>query len=81
MIIDAVHLDGAKNTHLRELLAILPLMRKGGFVVFDDANTSPVSKGIEQIKALNIARPRDLTHLGLERTPAHRIFPILDASG
>jgi len=39
------------------------------------------SEGIEQVKALNIARPRHLTHLGLERTPGHRIFPIIDASG
>lgn len=79
--IDAVHLDGAKDTHLRELLAILPLMKEGGFVIFDDANTVPVRKSLEQIKALDIARPRDLTHLGLERTPGHRIWPILDASG
>lgn len=79
--IDAVHLDGAKNTHLRELLAILPLMQEGGFVIFDDANTKPVNRGIAQVKALNIARPRNLSHLGLERTPGHRIFPILDASG
>jgi len=78
--IDAVHLDGAKDTHLRELLAILPLMKKGGFAVFDDANTAPVRKSLEQIKVLNIARPRDLKHLGLERTPGHRIWPILDAS-
>ena len=39
MVVDAVHLDGAKDTHLRELLSILPLMRKNGFVIFDDANT------------------------------------------
>lgn len=80
MVIDAVHLDGAKNTHLRELLAVLPLMRKGGYAIFDDANTAPVRKGIDQVKALNIARPRDLTHLGLERTPGHRVFPIIDAT-
>lgn len=79
--VDAVHLDGAKDTHLRELLAVLPLMKPGGFAIFDDANTRPVRKSIEQIKALNIARPRKLEHLGLERTPGHRIFPILDASG
>lgn len=79
LIVDAVHLDGAKNTHLRELLAILPLMRKGGYVIFDDANTSPVQRGIEQVKLLNIARPRNLSHLGLERTPGHRIFPIINA--
>lgn len=79
--IDAVHLDGSKDTHLRELLAILPLMKKGGFVIFDDANTRPVSRGIAQVMALNIARPRDLSHLGLARTPGHKIFPILDARG
>ncbi|MFO8127916.1 class I SAM-dependent methyltransferase [Yoonia sp.] len=79
MIIDALHLDGSKDTHLRELLAILPLMKKGGFVVFDDANTKPVIRGMERVKSLNIARPRDLTHLGLKRTQGHRIWPILDA--
>lgn len=81
LVVDAVHLDGSKDTHLRELLAVLPLMNEGGFVVFDDANTKPVLKGIGQVKKLNIARPRDLTHMGIERTPGQRIFPILDASG
>jgi len=81
MTIDAIHLDGSKDTHLRELLAILPLMKKGGFAVFDDANTQSVGKSLSQIKSLNIARPRDLSHLGIEATPGHRIFSILDASG
>jgi hypothetical protein len=79
--IDAVHLDGSKDTHLRELLSVLPLMKRGGFVIFDDANTKPVSRGISQIMALNIARPRKLGHLGIERTPGQKIFPILDATG
>ncbi|WP_162617531.1 class I SAM-dependent methyltransferase [Yoonia maritima] len=80
-VVDAVHLDGAKDTHLRELLAILPLMNEDGYVVFDDANTKPVRKGIDQVKKLNIARPRDLSHMGIERTPGHRVFPILNAGG
>lgn len=33
----------------------------------------------KRLKYLNIARPRDLTHLGLKRTQGHRIWPILDA--
>ena len=79
--IDALHLDGSKETHLRETLAALPLMREGGFVIFDDANMAPVGRAMQQVKRLGIGRPADLSEAGIVPTPGHRIFEIADATG
>ena len=74
--IDLLHLDGAKDTHLRETLAVHDLLSRDGHVIYDDANTKPVRKSLRQVRSLNLARPVDLSAMGVMRTPGHRVFRV-----
>lgn len=71
--IDFLHLDGAKDTHLREVLALADLMPEGAFVVHDDSNTRPVSLSDRQLRKLGVTRPLDYAAFGFRESKFHLI--------
>lgn len=74
--VDLLHLDGAKDTHLREFLAMKPLMREGSFLLQDDTNTKPVRMSMRQIQKLGFAKKDDTKERGLEETPGHKLLIV-----
>lgn len=75
--IDLLHLDGAKDTHLREFLAAQPVLTRGAHVIVDDTNTRPVKQSMRQMLQLKLAQHADANVLGLETTFGHRILSVI----
>lgn len=71
--IDFLHLDGAKNTHLREVLALRDVMRPGAFVVHDDVNARPVLRSDRQLRRVRITEAFDLEEAGLVENRWHTV--------
>ncbi len=71
--IDAVHLDGAKVTHFRELCAIRPVLTPDAFVVHDDTGIASVRKAIRREEQLKMIRPVE-PELGLVDNEFHRVY-------
>ncbi|WP_217357060.1 class I SAM-dependent methyltransferase [Ruegeria arenilitoris] len=75
--VDLLHLDGAKDTHLREFLAIRPCLEKSGKVVLDDTHTKPVRLGMRQIIRLGMARHIGDNNIGVQMVRQHRVLEVL----
>jgi predicted O-methyltransferase YrrM len=71
--IDFLHLDGAKNTHLREVLALRDAMRPGAFVVHDDFNARPVRLSDRQLRRLRITEEFPAVEAGLIENRWHTV--------
>ena len=71
--IDFLHLDGAKDTHLREVLALHALMPSGAFIVHDDSNLRPVRIADRQLRRLNFSKPIDYSEFGLTDCEFHLV--------
>lgn len=71
--IDAVHLDGAKVTHFRELVSIKPVLTEDAFIIHDDTGITSVKKAIRQEKKLKMLRDVE-KELGLEENEFHQIY-------
>lgn len=52
--LDVLHVDGAKDTYLRDVLNLLPLMHRDTLVVIDDSNLSEVKTAIRQMIATKL---------------------------
>lgn len=74
--VDLLHLDGAKNTHLREFLAIRPLMSEGAVLLQDDTNTKPVRQSMRQILKLGFAKRADTDETDLLEIPGHKVLIV-----
>ncbi len=74
--VDLLHLDGAKDTHLREFLAVQPVLIRGAHVIVDDTNTRPVKQSMRQMLQLRFAQHVDAQALGLETAFGHRILSV-----
>lgn len=74
--IDLLHLDGSKDTHLREFLALKPLMPKGAFLLQDDTNMGPVRMSMRQILQLGLAERVDADHPSLLDLPGHKVLLV-----
>lgn len=74
--IDLLHLDGSKDTHLREFLAMRPLMPKGAFLLQDDTNMGPVRMAMRQILRLGFADRMDVDHPQLQDLPGHKVLAV-----
>lgn len=70
-VVDMLHLDGAKNTHLREVLALNDLLPSGAFIVHDDINLRAVRISDRQLRKLGITQPIDYTSTGLLECSDH----------
>ena len=75
--IDLLHLDGAKDTHLREFLAAYPNMPRGAKVIQDDTNTKPVRKSMRQILSLEMAKRVNMQKNELTIVPGHKILRVV----
>jgi hypothetical protein len=71
--IDFLHLDGAKNTHLREVLGLRDVMKSGAYVVHDDFNARPVRLSDRQLRRINITQEIDFDELGLVGNRWHTV--------
>ncbi|MEO0485867.1 MAG: class I SAM-dependent methyltransferase [Pseudomonadota bacterium] len=71
--IDAVHLDGAKVTHFRELVSIRPVLTPDAFVIHDDTGIVSVRKAIRQEFKLRMLREVE-PELGLIENEYHRVY-------
>jgi predicted O-methyltransferase YrrM len=71
--IDFLHLDGAKDTHLREVLALRGAMRPGAFVVHDDFNARPVRRSDRQLRRIRITEEVDFDEVGLIENRWHTV--------
>lgn len=71
--IDAVHLDGAKVTHFRELCGIRPVLTPDAFVIHDDTGITSVKKAIRHEKQMRMIRPVE-AELGLVENEFHQIY-------
>ena len=69
--IDFLHLDGAKDTHLREVLSIERMWSPGAFVVHDDFNLKPVRRSDRQLRKLGVTQPLDYASFGLVESANH----------
>ncbi len=69
--VDFLHLDGAKDTHLREVLGMRDAMQAGAFVVHDDFNAKPVRLSDRQLRRIGVTRPLDYEEHGLRETRWH----------
>lgn len=52
--LDVLHVDGAKDTYLRDVLNLLPLMHRDTLVVVDDSNLGEVRTAIRQMVATKL---------------------------
>ena len=75
--IDVLHLDGAKDTHLREVLALRDAMRPGAFVVHDDFNARPVRRCDRQLRRIRITQEIDPGEAGLVETRWHTVRRLI----
>lgn len=50
--IEVVHLDGAKGTHLQELISLRPALAKDARIILDDAHNRKVQRGLDMILRL-----------------------------
>lgn len=71
--IDAVHLDGAKVTHFRELCGIRPVLTPDAFVIHDDTGITSVKKAIRHETQMRMIRPVE-PELGLVENEFHQIY-------
>ena len=71
--IDAVHLDGAKVTHFRELCGIRPVLTPDAFIIHDDTGITAVKKAIRHEIQLRMIRPVE-SGLGLVENEFHQIY-------
>lgn len=71
--IDLLHLDGAKDTHLREVLALRDAMRPGAFVVHDDFNARPVQRSDRQLRRIRVTEALEPGVAGLVETRWHAV--------
>ena len=74
---EEAHLDGAKDTHLREFLAIRPLMSQGSILLQDDVNTKPVRLSMRQLLKLGYTKKVDLEEIELIRVPGHAVLRVI----
>lgn len=74
--VDLLHLDGSKDTHLREFLAMRPVMPQGALLLQDDTNMGPVRQAMQQIVRLGFAKPADAATYGLLELPGHKILVV-----
>lgn len=74
--VDLLHLDGAKDTHLREFLAMRPLMGEGAFLLQDDTNAQPVRNSMRQILRLGLANKANVVETGLVEAWGHRTLIV-----
>ena len=63
--VDFLHLDGAKNTHVQEVLGIRDLMPAGAFIVHDDFNLRTVRVADRQLRRINATQPLNYSANGL----------------
>lgn len=52
--LDILHVDGAKDTYLRDVVNLLPLMHRETLIVMDDSNLKPVQRAIKQLVATKL---------------------------
>lgn len=71
--VDFLHLDGAKDTHLREAIAIGGLMPPGAYIVHDDFNLRNVRVADRQLRRINFSKPLDYEANGLVECDFHVI--------
>ncbi|WP_170443448.1 class I SAM-dependent methyltransferase [Ruegeria arenilitoris] len=71
--VDFLHLDGSKDTHLREAIAIGGLMPTDGFVVHDDFQMRNVRVADRQLRRINFSKPLDYQSNGLVECDFHII--------
>ena len=75
--IDAVHLEGAKVTHVRERCGIRPVLTPDAFVIHDDTGITSVKKAIRHETQLRMIRPVE-PELGLVENEFHQIYRSWD---
>lgn len=71
--IDFLHLDGAKDTHLREVLALRDVMKNGAYIVHDDFNARPVRLSDRQLRRIKITQEIDFEEAGLIENRWHTV--------
>jgi hypothetical protein len=71
---DLLHLDGAKDTHLREFLGARPVLSKNAAIILDDVNTQPVRESMRQMLALKLVRHTNRETDGTVIAPGHRVM-------
>lgn len=74
---DWLHLDGAKDTHLREFLAIRPLLAPHAKIMLDDTNRRPVRISMRQILGLKMAQHVNYGEGPIRRVQGHRVLEML----
>lgn len=70
--IDLLHLDGAKDTHLREVLALRDVMKNGAYIIHDDFNARPVRLSDRQLRRIKITQEIEFEEAGLIETAGIR---------
>ncbi len=72
-VVDFLHLDGAKDTHMQEFLAIRRHMPAGAYVVHDDAHLRNVRIADRQLRRIRATAPLDYEANGLQDCEHHVI--------
>jgi hypothetical protein len=51
--IDLLHIDGAKSTYERDFYSMLPVLKNGAYIIFDDTQNPYVRNLVDKLKRLN----------------------------
>ena len=75
--IDLLHLDGHKETYERDFFTMLPLMKPGGYVVFDDTQQPKVQELVYNLLSKKIVKRCEYAQMSSVETYTHEIVVIV----
>jgi len=74
--IDLLHLDGHKETYERDFFTMLPLMKPGGYVVFDDTQQPKVQALVDNLLSKKLVKRCEYSQMSSAETFTHEIVVI-----
>jgi hypothetical protein len=75
--IDLLHLDGHKETYERDFFTMLPLMKPGGYVVFDDTQQPKVQKLVDILLSKKLVKRCEYSQMSSDEIYKNEIVIIV----
>lgn len=75
--IDLLHLDGDKVTYETDFYNILPCLKKGAYIVFDDTQNPNVQKLVDKLLSIGIVERSEFPPMNPSETYRHEIVRLV----
>lgn len=75
--IDLLHLDGHKATYERDFITMLPLLKKGAYVVFDDTQQEAVQQLVDKLLQKGIVSRCEYPKMNSSEIFTHEIVRVV----